>query len=1230
MDPAEVGGRPIRLDEVASGGMPLGTADCYFTSNETRRKAKFPRLSRPVPMMRSEYDVVVVGSGYGGGVAASRMARAGKSVAVLELGREKWPGEYPSSSKDAFSELHVSGNAGRFSGPLEDVAVGKPTGLYHLVLGEGQNAFVGNGLGGTSLVNANVFLEADKRTLQLNSWPEEIRNNPGCLDPYYARAAEMLQPAAYPEDYPALARLQVLEKQAKVLGHGDNFYRVPQTTFFHDGLNNVGVEMKASTGSGQDCTGVNDGSKHSVLMNYLPDAWNWGAEIFCECEVRYIHKNPRDSGYIVFFAWHEDGRNAFADNFHNELMWVKAKELCFLGAGALGTTEILLRSKAHGLKMSRFVGQKLSGNGDILSFGYNTDEIVNGIGSEHPSAETPCGPTITGVIDNRGPETSPNVLDGYVLQEGAIPQALTPVIQAALEVLPGKKYPAYTVAERLRHFVSRVKSRFLGPYTAGGSLHRTQTYLIMSHDSNEGIITLENDKPYLQFLGVGRTAHIKTLNEILFNATKVIRGTLINSPFYAAFHQREEITVHPLGGAIISSDGTGRNGATNHVGQLFTGDGAEVHEGLVCVDGSVIPSALGVNPFATITALAERSVDLIANDNGLTVSTLKNGRLDLFGKPATSFALTADMVAASKAIQSAAASGGGIRFTEIMDGHIHIGYIDDFVVAENIAKGASSSARFHLSVDVYSLKSLIERPGYASLATGTFSCGALSKDPMLILRGEVQFFTVDDTISDGKNLVYKLTLLSTEGETYLMNGYKNIDSNLSFSAPNTWRATTTLYTTITRMDGSMVGRGILHVSWRNFMSELKSFGPTNSGGLLRKAILPPLWFLSFFARNLANYVLSPLSRIEYPDQTHTGYFPKAAPAQIITLTATDGIQTTMKIWIPEDNRDWIDAVKKKLPILMIPGASVDDQIFSLPTIPTNTVEYFTSRGYTVYVPTLRFGRTPSSEKGYTAYDTRLDVAAAMDFVHEQHQSKMYIICHCVGAISTSMGLLDGTLRTEWIQGLTVSQVFFKLHFGLVNAIKGRTSLLPNIYRLLAGPWFPMNSTPTGSIVQSLVDQVLRLYPVGPTAELCTSTVCHRCSLVFGRLWNHANLTHATHSHLINFFGGIHMNMLTHLMRTGTAGNALDDDLHNLVTDANLTRLEGLPMLFVSGGDNVVFDPLSTSMTYDVLRERFGTALYRRIFLGGYGHLDTWMGKRSKEDVYPVVREHLEWCEGLAI
>lgn len=305
-------------------------------------------------------------------------------------------------------------------------------------------------------------------------------------------------------------------------------------------------------------------------------------------------------------------------------MWVKARELVFLGAGTLGTTEILLRSRDYGLKMSNMVGRGMSGNGDILSFGYNTNDIANAMGREHVPTDRPVGPTINGVIDMRD---QPEVLDGYVLEEGAVPEALAPILQAMLEAMPGKVYPKeYSTKERLRHFLSRTETRFKGPYSPGGSINRTQIYLIMSHDNNEATLTLENGKPYLRFLGVGRSEHVKELNELLANATSKIGGTLINSPFYALGGQ-EEITVHPIGGANMSSDGTGESGGTNHVGELFSGEGSEVHDGLIVVDGSVIPCALGVNPFATITALAERSVEAISMKKGIVIDyKTKNGK----------------------------------------------------------------------------------------------------------------------------------------------------------------------------------------------------------------------------------------------------------------------------------------------------------------------------------------------------------------------------------------------------------------------------------------------------------------------------------------------------------------------------------------------------------------------------------------------------------------------------
>ena len=90
----------------------------------------------------------------------------------------------------------------------------------------------------------------------------------------------MLQPEPYPKDYPSLPKLEMLQRQAKALGFEDKFYRPPQTTRFVDGPNHVGVEMQASTLTGMDTTGVNDGSKNSTLVTYVADAWNWGAEMY--------------------------------------------------------------------------------------------------------------------------------------------------------------------------------------------------------------------------------------------------------------------------------------------------------------------------------------------------------------------------------------------------------------------------------------------------------------------------------------------------------------------------------------------------------------------------------------------------------------------------------------------------------------------------------------------------------------------------------------------------------------------------------------------------------------------------------------------------------------------------------------------------------------------------------------------------------------------------------------
>src|SRR4051794_7298715 len=163
------------------------------------------RLASAIEDIEARYDVVVVGSGYGGGIAASRMARAGRSVCVLERGVERQPGEYPDTQLEALDAMQVDAPAGH---------VGSRTGLYDMRLNDDMNVFLGCGLGGTSQVNANVSLHPDERAFEDPVWPEELRADVETrLAEGFARAAEMLRPVPYPNG--ELRKLKALAKSAE-------------------------------------------------------------------------------------------------------------------------------------------------------------------------------------------------------------------------------------------------------------------------------------------------------------------------------------------------------------------------------------------------------------------------------------------------------------------------------------------------------------------------------------------------------------------------------------------------------------------------------------------------------------------------------------------------------------------------------------------------------------------------------------------------------------------------------------------------------------------------------------------------------------------------------------------------------------------------------------------------------------------------------------------------------
>ena len=140
------------------------------------------RLSSPLDALKPAYDVVVVGSGYGGGVAASRLSRAGLRVCVIERGREFLTGEFPARLPELRRELQIVG---------EKMRSGRRTGLFDFRLGSDIHVLIGCGLGGGSLINAAVGLRPDARVFADAAWPGEVRED-GLLDQGFARARTML------------------------------------------------------------------------------------------------------------------------------------------------------------------------------------------------------------------------------------------------------------------------------------------------------------------------------------------------------------------------------------------------------------------------------------------------------------------------------------------------------------------------------------------------------------------------------------------------------------------------------------------------------------------------------------------------------------------------------------------------------------------------------------------------------------------------------------------------------------------------------------------------------------------------------------------------------------------------------------------------------------------------------------------------------------------------------
>lgn len=1128
-----------------------------------------PHLSQPIEKIDSHYEIVVIGSGYGGAIAASRMARAGRQVCLLERGREFLQGEYPKTTTQGVSEIQFNTPTGH---------MGSRLGLFEIHVNEDMNSLVGCGLGGTSLINANVSLRPDPRLWDDPRWPSAIRGDISTLiEDGFRHAWDMLRPTPVPDDFPPLPKLAALEASARELGMADRFYRPPINVTFKDGVNQAGVEQKRCIACGDCMSGCNHLAKNTTLMNYLPDAANHGAALFTCVDVRTVER--KDAKWIVNYQIVGVGR----ESFDAPELFLTA-DLVIIAAGAIGSTAILLRSKQRGLALSDRVGEHFTGNGDVLAFSYDTEHVINGVGfgSRAVGKIPPVGPCITGIIDHRD---TPNVRDGFVIEEGSMPGAtgkLLPGILSAANALVGR--PANpSIGEWLRERGRAVISLLLGPYR--GAIRNTQALLVMAHDDEHGRIGIADGRPRISWPNVGSQPIFETIDATLKKATKALGGEFVKNPIWSKLFGKQLVTVHPLGGCAMGEDAA--SGAIDHKGRVFSGaTGSAVHAGLYVADGAVMPISLGVNPLLTISALAERCCALIAKERGWTIDYSFKAQPD---RPA-------DRI--------------GVRFTETMRGFFSTQEVENFAAAEKQGREAGSEMEFTLTIASEDLDAMLTDEKHEAEMVGTLTCRALADHPMTVL-GRFNLFIKNPDQPQVRNMVYRAKLDADDGQSFYFHGTKIIEDGAVIHA---WPQTTTLYVTVSKSDESgapVVGKGILHIAPADLLKQLQTIEVTNAQSMDAR-LAGIARFGKFFAGVLFD--------------TYGGVF---APESIFNPDAPPRLKRPLRVGAPEIHAfTTSDGLALRLtryqggakgPVMLIHGAGVSSRIFSTDLIETNLLEYLCAHGYDVWLFDFRASiELPCSVNLSTADDVaKIDHFAAVSEVRRITGSEtLQVVAHCYGATTFTMAMLAGLTG---VRSVVLSQVSAHLIVKTLGKVKAGLHL-PDALEALGIRTMTAYRDSHADWRQRLLDDALRFYPI-PHGQSCESAVCHRITFLYALLYEHSRLNRALHDNLHELFGVANLRTLEHLALMARRGHVVsangDDDY--------LPHLErmALPIAFIHGGDNQCFVPESTEKTLEMLRARNDPALYDRHVVSGYGHIDCIFGKDAVNDVYPHILAHLE-------
>ena len=588
------------------------------------------------------YDVIIIGSGYGGSIAASELSRLSDNnkplrICLLERGNEYLPGMFPSRLAELPAHIRVN-STGK---PLKNTHYQKKReGLFDFHISPSLNTLVANGLGGGSLINAGVMLEA-KSPIFDNRWPSALQSSSpnNLFNGYYEEAKRKLGAKDTHSDntieyhtqhqQQPLLKHQALKNLALNINNpqqSKHFSAVPLTIAMKDKTNDAGIMLTACNLCGDCTTGCNHNAKESLDTNLLVNAWRRGVSIYTGATVLSITQNEAsDKGWLLSVIPTKKQRQ----KQEGSTTMLSARRV-ILAAGTFGSTEILMRSQSQKLKLSKQLGQRFSSNGDMLSAAFNQNNAVNAIANEDIEPKRrKVGPSITGLIDLRdGTDQS------LLIEEIAVPGPLHRLFEEITTTIHSVSLLATKDKETHRSGNPRID-----PFAINTkAIHNTSAFVLMANDGAKGSLQWSSNNlkhrnssdgniqvhwPMLSDQHVF-SKQIDTLKDLIKESKtggNILKNPLWNLPSNTFSEDTKQkkgvlITVHPLGGCAMADNCN--QGVVDHTGKIYDASDNNknnaIHEGLIVLDGSIVPSALEANPALTIAAIAFRSIHLLAKE----------------------------------------------------------------------------------------------------------------------------------------------------------------------------------------------------------------------------------------------------------------------------------------------------------------------------------------------------------------------------------------------------------------------------------------------------------------------------------------------------------------------------------------------------------------------------------------------------------------------------------------